>query len=84
MAQFADALRKRALTWYMTYIEKTPNATTGHIKEQFMSFFKTHDVKNLNVKKLKTTAQKPTETIREYDKRFKYLLIQLEYKIDEK
>ena len=29
MAQFASALQKRALTWYITYTEKTPNMTKG-------------------------------------------------------
>ena len=32
MAQFVGALQKRALTWYMTYTEKTPNATKAEIK----------------------------------------------------
>ena len=35
-------------------------------------------------KKLKTTSQKPGESIRDYDKRWKYLLNQLDYVIDEK
>ena len=56
MAQFAGALRKRALNWYMTYTEKTPNATKEKLKKQFLSFFKTPDAKHLAVKKLKTTV----------------------------
>ena len=32
MAQFAGALQKRELTWYMTYTERTPNATKTEIK----------------------------------------------------
>ena len=32
MTQFAGALRKWALTWYMTYTDKTPNATKAEIK----------------------------------------------------
>ena len=49
-----------------------------------MSSFKTLDSKHLLAKKLKTTAKKPIETVWEYDKRFKELLSQLEYNIDEK
>ena len=48
-----------------------------------MSFFKNPDAKHLIAKKLKTTAQKPTKALREHDKRFKDLLSQLEYNIDE-
>ena len=76
MAQFAGALRKRLLTWYMTYIERTPQA-------QFLSFFKTLDAKHLAAKKLKTTSQNPAESFREYDKRWKDLLNHLDYVIDE-
>ena len=56
MAQFAGALRKRALTWYMTFSERTPGATKVEVKEQFLSFFKTPDEKYLAAKKLKTTS----------------------------
>ena len=84
MAQFVGALRKRELTWYMTYTEKTPNATKAEIKQQFLSFFKTLDAKHLAAKKLKTTVQKPTESVWDYDKWWKDLLSQLDYYIDEK
>ena len=69
--------------WYMTYIERTPQASKAKIKAQFVSFFKTPDTKHLAAKKLKTTSQKPTESIREYEKRWKDLLSQLDYVIDE-
>ena len=84
MAQFAGALRKRALNWYMTYIERNPQASKVEIKVQFLSFFKTPDAKHLAAKELKKTSQKPTESVREYDKRWKYLLNQLDYVVDEK
>ena len=82
MAQFAGALRKRALTWYMTYIERTPQASKAEIKAQLLSFFKTPDAKYLAAKKLKT-SQKLAEFVQEYDKRWKDLLSQLDYVIDE-
>ena len=84
MAQFAGALRKRALTWYMTFLERQPRATKAEIKAQFLSFFKTPDTKHLAAKKLKTTSQKPGETVCDYDKCWKDLLSQLDYVIDEK
>ena len=83
MAQFAGALRKRALTWYMTFSERQPRATKAEIKAQFLSFFKTPNAKHLAAKKLKTTQQKLGETIHDYEKRWKDLLSQLDYVIDE-
>ena len=83
MAQFAGVLRKRALTWFMTFTERTPKATKAEIKAQFLSFFKTPDAKHLAAKKLKTTQQNPGEIVRDYDKRWKDLLSQLYYVIDE-
>ena len=83
MAQFIGALRKRALTWYMSYIERTPQASKADIKTQFLSFFKTLDAKHLVAKKMKTTSQKPAKSVWEYDKRWKYLLSQLDYVIEE-
>ena len=67
----------------MTYTEKMLNSTKAQIKQQFMSFFKTPYAKHLVAKKLKIIVQKPTETVREYHKRYKYLLRHLEYNIDE-
>ena len=68
MAQFIGALRKRALTWYMTFYERTPQETKPEVKAQFLSFFKTPDAKHLAAKKLKTTSQKPGESVCDYDK----------------
>ena len=84
MEQFVGALRKRELTWYMTFSERQPRETKVEIKAQFLSFFKTPDAKHLAAKKLKTTSQNPGETICDYDKQWKDLLIQLDYVIDEK
>ena len=68
MAQFISALRKRELTWYMTFSERQPQATKAEIKAQFLSFFKTLDAKHLALKKLKTTSQNLGETVRGNDK----------------
>ena len=83
MAQFVGALRKRALTWYMTYIERAPQASKAEIKAQFVSFFKTPNTKHLEAKKLKTTSQNPVDSVQEYDKRWNDLLNHLDYVIDE-
>ena len=58
----------------MTYTKKTPNVTKAEIKQQFLSFFKTLDAKHLAAEKLKTIVQKPTQTVRDYDKWWKDLL----------
>ena len=63
-------------------MKRIPQASKANIKAQFLSFFKTPDAKHLAAKKLKT-SQKPTESIREYDNRWKDLLSQLDYVIDE-
>ena len=83
MGQFTGALWERALTWYMTYTERTLDASKAEFKQQFLSFFKTLDAKHLEAKKLKSTVHKPTETIWDYDKIWKYLLSQIDYVIDE-
>ena len=67
----------------MTFSERQPRATKAEIKAQFLSFFKTLDAKHLAAKKLKTTSQKPGETVRDYDKRWKELMSQMDYVIDE-
>ena len=67
----------------MTFSERTPRATKAEVKEQFLLFFKTLDAKNLVAKKLKTTSQKLGETVYDYNKRWKDLLSQLDYIIDE-
>ena len=66
----------------MTFFERTPRATKPEIKVQFLSFFKTPDAKHLVAKQLKTTSQKPGESVRDYDKRWKDLLSQLDCVID--
>ena len=53
---------------------KDTKCMKAQIKQQFMSFFKTPYTSHLKTKKLKTTVQKPTETVQEFDKRFKDLL----------
>ena len=83
MAQFIGGLRKRTLMWYMNFSERKPRAMKAEIKAQFLSFFKTPDTKHLAAKKLKTTSQKPWETVHDYDKRWKDLLSQLYYVIDQ-
>ena len=83
MAQFIGALRKRELTWYMTFSKRKPRSTKAEIKAQFLSFSKTPDPKHLEAKTLKTTSQKLGETICDYDKHWKDLLSQLDYVIDE-
>ena len=51
--------------------------------QDVLSFLKTPDAKHLAAKNLKTTQQKPGETVRDYDKHWKDLLSQLDYSIDE-
>ena len=83
MMQLTGALHTRALTWYMTYTKKTPNATKAETKQQFLSFFKTPDPKHMAAKKVKMTVQNPIETFQDYEKILKYLVSQINLNIDE-
>ena len=46
ISQFAGALRKRVLTWYMNFTE-SQNRSKAEIKANFLAFFKTEDVTHL-------------------------------------
>ena len=81
IAQFAGALRKRALTWYMNFTE-SQNISKAEIKASFLAFFKTEDVAHLVAQKLKDFKQRLGESVREYEKRFKDLLSQSSAIID--
>ena len=81
IAQFAGALRKRALTWYMNFTE-SQNRSKAEIKASFLAFFKTEDVAHLAGQKLKDIKQRLGESVREYDKRFKDLLSQIPANIE--
>ena len=63
MAQFTGALRKRALMWYMTFTERTPQASKVEIKVHFLSFFKTLYAKHMAPKKLKRASQKLAKSV---------------------
>jgi len=54
------------------------------IKKKILNFCKNQDNNNLAAQKLKEIKQNLGETVWEYDKRFKYLLIQIHYTIEEK
>ena len=56
--------------------------TKDEIKTNFLDFFKIEDVTYLATRKLKDIKQIPRETVREYNKRVKYLLSQIPYNID--
>lgn len=82
IAQFATALRKRELTWYMNFIENQA-ISKDKIKSNFLSFFKMEDVTHLASQKLKYIKQVPSESVWEYDKIFKDLLSQILSNIDD-
>lgn len=76
ITQFAGALRKRALTWYMNFMDYQ-TISKFDIKENFLTFFKTKDVALLVVQELKEIKKVSGESVRDYDKRFKDLLSQI-------
>ena len=56
IVQFADALRKREITWYMNFTENQTRMKDD-IKANFLAFFKTKDVTHLAVQKVKDIKQ---------------------------
>ena len=58
ITQFAGALRKRALTWYMNFTENRIR-TKAKIKANFLAFFKIEDVAHLATQKIKDIKQVP-------------------------
>ena len=81
ITQFMGPLIKRVLTWYMNFT-KSQNRSKAEIKESFLAFKKKKDVTHLAAQKLKEIKQRPGESVREYDKRFKDLLSQISTIID--
>jgi hypothetical protein len=81
ITQFAGALRKRVLTWYMNFTE-SQNRSKAEIKANILAFFKTEDVAHLVAWKPKGIKQLPGESVRGYDKRFRDLLSQILTNID--
>ena len=65
----------------MNFME-SQNISKAEIKANFLAFFKMEDVTHLATQKLKDIKQKPGESVREYDKRFKDLLRQIPAIID--
>ena len=72
--QFVGSLIKRYLTWYMNFNENQ-SKSKNEIKQNFLTFFIMQDTRHIEVKKLKEIKQLQGESIREYNKHFKDLLI---------
>jgi hypothetical protein len=66
----------------MNYTENQTRSKE-EIKNSFLTFFKIQDITHLAAQKLKEIKQRPGELVREYDKRFKYLLSQIPMTIDQ-
>ena len=81
ISQFAGALRKRVLTWYMNFTE-SQNRAKAKIKASFLAFFKIEDVAHLVAQKLKDIKPLLGEYVWVYDKRFKDILSQISLNID--
>ena len=67
--------------WYMNFMENQTR-TKVDIKANFSVFFKMEDIAHLVMQKLKDIKKVPSESGREYDKRFKVLLSQIPSNID--
>ena len=74
--------QEQALTWYMNFTENQTRSKND-IKQSFLTFFKTQDVKHLVAQNLKEIRKNPRDSMCEYDKRFNDLLNKIPYIIEE-
>ena len=81
MEQFSVSLRHCDLTWFLNFTENQTRSKS-EIKNSFLTFFKVQDVTNLAAQKLKEIKQRPGDSVREYEKRFKDILSQITTTID--
>ena len=79
--QFAGGLRNKVLTWYINFLEEDPKSKQQK-KDNSLEFFKVNDTKHMAGHKLKQIKKRIGESIREYDSRFKYIMIRMPSKLD--
>ena len=58
----------------MNFLEEGPKSKQ-QIKDNFLELFKNDDTRHMEGHKLKQIKQRIGESVREYDRRFKYILI---------
>ena len=81
VSQFVLSLSKTDLTWYINFNENQ-SKSKNVIKQNFLTFFRMKDTRHITTQKLKETKHLLGESVREYNKCFKYLLSKINYTID--
>lgn len=79
IVQLTTTFRDRELTWYMKYNQQA--RTLGQIKTVLVKEFKKPKSESQCITELKEIKQKPTESVWEFDQKFKSLLDHLSFDI---
>ena len=73
LVQLATTFRERALTWYMKYTV-AHNRTLAEVKTAMIKEFKKPKSESQCITELKDIKQLPTETVWDFDQKFKALI----------
>jgi hypothetical protein len=68
---------------YPNKVHEKQTRSKAEINNSFLTLFKIKDITHLVAQNLKEIKQRPSELVREYDKRFKYLPSQIPTTIDQ-
>ena len=80
MAQLTTTFRDRALNWFLKYTNRQQRSL-AEVKGAFTVKFKKPKSKSQCISKLKEIKHKSTETVWEFDQKFKTLLGQVSFNI---
>ena len=80
LVQLATTFRDRALTWYMKYTAGH-NRTLAQVRTAMIKEFKKPKSESQCIRELKDTKQLPTETVWDFDQRFKTLIDQVSFEL---
>ena len=80
LVQLATTFRDRALTWYMKYTAGH-NRTLAVVRTAMIKEFKKPKSESQCITELKDIKQLPTETVWDFDQRFKTLIDQVSFEL---
>jgi hypothetical protein len=80
LVQLATTFRERALTWYMKYTTGH-NRTLAEVRTAMIKEFKKPKSESQCIAELKDIKQLPTETVWDFDQRFKTLIDQVSFEL---
>ena len=78
LVQLVTTLREQALTWYMKYTSTIPR-TLVQVRTAMIKEFKKPKSKSQCITELKDIKQLPTESVWDFDQKFKALIDQVSF-----